>query len=58
VTDSPPGTEFDHFLAQKLSMTVGQLRESMGNDEYVRWGVYYAKLAQQAELERLRGHHG
>lgn len=39
------------FLAQKLSMTVGQLRQQMGNAEYVRWGVYYARKAQRQELE-------
>ena len=35
-------------------MTVGQLREQMSNDEFVRWGVYYARIAQREELERLK----
>lgn len=41
-------------------MTVGELRERMGSDEFVRWGVYYARQAQKQELERLRqgGNHG
>jgi hypothetical protein len=26
----------------------------MSNDEFVRWGVYYARIAQRAELERLK----
>jgi len=35
-------------------MTVAQLREEMSNQEYVYWSVYYARLAQRAELERLK----
>lgn len=35
-------------------MTVGELRERMGSDEFVRWSVYYARKAQREELERLR----
>jgi hypothetical protein len=49
------------FLAQKLSITVAALREQMSSDEFMRWGVYYARLAQRAELERLKaggGNHG
>jgi hypothetical protein len=49
------------FLAQKLGMTVGQLREQMSSEEFQRWGVYYARIAQRAELERLKqggGNHG
>lgn len=42
------------FLAQKLGMTVAQLREQMGSDEFARWGVYYARIAQRLELERLK----
>jgi hypothetical protein len=26
----------------------------MDNDEYVRWSVYYARIAQRDELERLK----
>lgn len=43
--------EFEFYLAQKLSMTVATLRASMSNDEFVRWGVYYARIAQREELE-------
>lgn len=46
--------EFEHYLAQKLSMTVGRLRDEMSNDEYVLWGVYYGRLAQREQLERLK----
>lgn len=46
------------FLAAKLSMTVGALREQMGNAEFVRWSVYYQRIAQREEMAALlrRGH--
>lgn len=42
------------FLAQKLSMTVARLRLEMPAEEFTRWEVYYARIAQRAELERLK----
>lgn len=35
----------------KLGMTVAQLRDTMGNEEYVRWGIYFAREAQSRQLE-------
>lgn len=55
LTFETTGSEFDYFLAQKLGMTVGTLRSRMSNDEYVHWSVYYARIAQREELERLKG---
>lgn len=46
--------EFEFILAEKLGRTVAELREQISNDEFVRWGVYYARKNQQAELARLR----
>lgn len=46
--------EFEHFLAVKLGRTVGELRRSMSHLEFIRWNMYYAREAQQAELERLK----
>ncbi|MGH9891077.1 MAG: hypothetical protein ACREA0_03665 [bacterium] len=46
---------FDFFLAEKLGRSVGELRESLSADEWMRWGVYYGRQAQQAELTALRG---
>lgn len=46
--------EFEHFLAVKLSRTVGELRRSMSHAEFLRWNMYYARIAQQQELERLK----
>lgn len=35
-------------------MTVGELRERMSNEEFVRWSIYYGRKAQAAELEAKR----
>lgn len=35
-------------------MTVADLRERMGNQEYVGWSVYYARKAQREQLETLK----
>jgi hypothetical protein len=35
-------------------MTVEQMERSMSAAEYVEWELYYARLAQRAELERLK----
>lgn len=43
------------YLAQKLGMTVARLRAEMGQDEFVRWSVYYARKAQQDELAMKAG---
>lgn len=35
-------------------MTVARLTEELSNDEYVRWGVYYGRRAQKAELAAMK----
>jgi hypothetical protein len=42
--------EFEHFLAEKLSMSVGRLRAEVSNDEVMRWSVYYGRRNQEREL--------
>lgn len=44
--------EFEFFLAKELGMTVGQLRTEISQDEFMRWNVYYARRAQEAELAK------
>jgi len=46
--------EFEHYLADRLSVTVEWLRSHMSNDEYVRWGIYHARKAQREELAAKR----
>lgn len=40
------------FLAEKLGMTVARLRAEMPNAEFVRWQMYYGRLAQRREIAR------
>jgi hypothetical protein len=49
--ETDPSLEFEHFLAQKLSRTVDELRHGMSNVEFVGWAVYYGRKAQREELE-------
>lgn len=51
--ETTPSLEFEFFLAQKLSMTVAELRE-MSNEEFVGWQVYYGRKAQREELAMAR----
>lgn len=53
-----PDLEFEHFLAVKLSMTVQEIRARMTHAEFVRWDMYYARIAQQQELEQLTAKKG
>lgn len=48
--ETEPVLEFEHYLAVKLSMTVDELRDRMTTAEFVRWQVYYGRLAQAQEL--------
>lgn len=49
--ETSPDLEFEHYLAQKLSMTVARLRAEMSAEEFVHWSVYYGRLAQRQEIE-------
>lgn len=48
--ETDPSTEFDHFLAVKLGMTVADLRERMSADEWLNWSIYYQREAQRNQL--------
>lgn len=52
--DADPSLEFEFFLAEKLSRTVGELRQMISQDEFMRWGVYYGRIAQRQEMEEKR----
>lgn len=53
--ETVPSLEFEFFLAAKLRMTVARLRAEMSSKEFGEWGIYYARMAQQAELTSLTG---
>lgn len=42
---------FDFILAEKLRMTVEQMRGVMANAEYVQWRAFYAYRNAMAKLE-------
>jgi lipopolysaccharide assembly outer membrane protein LptD (OstA) len=53
--ENDPDLEFEFYLASKLGgMTVAEMRQRMGNDEYVLWTRFYMRKQQAQELERLK----
>jgi len=53
--ETKPDLLFELFLAEKLGMTLGRMRDEMSNEEFLLWNTHYARQAQQNELEQLRG---
>lgn len=51
--DSRPDLEFDYVLAEKLGMTVGELRRRMSQAEWLGWYVYLGRKAQRREMAQL-----
>lgn len=45
-----PDMEEEFFVAEQLGMTVARLRAEMGNDEYVRWLVYFGRRGQRDQI--------
>ncbi len=45
---------FEHYLAEKLHMTVARLRQEMSSAEYMRWSVYFGRKAQREQLASMR----
>jgi hypothetical protein len=48
--ETNPELEFEHFLGAKLGRTVAELRQTLGNGEFIAWYVYYGRKAQQQQL--------
>lgn len=46
--------DFEHFLALKLTMTVSELRARMSHGEFIRWGMYYARISQAKQMQAQR----
>lgn len=53
--ETSPDLEFDHYLAEKLSMTVAEMRRRVSAAEWLDWSVYYARRAQQRQLAQGGG---
>lgn len=52
--ETDPEFFFEFFLAEKLGMTLWQVRQ-MPCEEFMQWGVYFGKKAQQRELAMKGG---
>jgi hypothetical protein len=50
-----PSIEFEHFLAQKLGMTVQDMVERMSAAEFVSWEIYYGREAQRVQMANRGG---
>lgn len=48
-----PALEWEHFVAQKLSMTVERLRLEMSGQEFTSWVIYYQREAQRKQLASM-----
>lgn len=44
-----PAVEWEHYIAERIGMTVGELRRRMGHDEFIRWQVYYGRKWQKQQ---------
>jgi hypothetical protein len=51
--ESQPDVEFDYILAEKLGMTVADLRRRMSQAEWLGWYVYLGRKAQRREMESV-----
>jgi hypothetical protein len=38
----------------KLGKTVAEMRSQMDGDEFIHWMMYYARIAQQMQLQQGR----
>lgn len=45
---------WDFFLASKMGCTVAELHDRLSAAEWVAWTVYWARIGQARELQRLR----
>lgn len=51
--ETDPSFFFDFFLAEQLHMTVADVR-AMPVEEWMQWGVYFGRKAQQRQLAEMR----
>jgi hypothetical protein len=49
--ETEPDFHFDFFLAERLRLSLDEVRR-MPAQEWMEWGVYFGRKAQQQELAR------
>lgn len=47
--ETEPDFFFDFFLAEKLRLTLSEVRD-MPAEEWSQWAIYFAKKAQQQQM--------
>lgn len=52
--EEDPELEFEFFLADRLSMTVRQLRQEMDGNEFLLWSRFHSRRAAEQEIEAAR----
>lgn len=54
--EASPDMEFDFLLARKLGWrSVAEMRAGMSNREWLEWGIYLARQAQQRQMAMGQG---
>jgi hypothetical protein len=56
--ENDPDLEFEFYLADRLSMTVHNLRRTMSNEEFVAWSIFHGRKAQRQELATKMARNG
>lgn len=52
--EAEPDFELEFVLAEKLKMTVSQLRQDMSQREFMEWAVYLGRKAQREEMAQTK----
>jgi hypothetical protein len=49
--ENHPGAELEHYICAELGWkSVEKLREGMSEFEYLRWCIYYGRIAQRRDM--------
>jgi hypothetical protein len=53
--ETRPDVEFDYILAERLKMTVAELRARMPAAEWLGWNVHLARQEQDRQMAQMGG---
>jgi hypothetical protein len=53
--ETRPDVEFDFILAERLKMTVAELRARMSTAEWLGWNVHLARQEQHRQMAQMGG---
>lgn len=49
-----PDLEFEFYLADRLGLTVADMRRKMSNLEFTYWAMFHGRKAQRRQLAQLK----